>query len=320
VTNGHLLPEFGFSQGFDQYHLFAWASAQWVANEVSKTMQDLKAKTPYFAFMHFFDPHEPYLHHKWLNMPLPEGYTVDELPKLVKTKLIDISKNKKMRSDSQVLNALRILYGQEVRYTDLHLGQILKKIGVTDKDMVIVTSDHGEAFWEHRNLGHGYTVYNEEISIPLIIRLPDKKLAGTRVDTPVSLVDLLPTILGALELKPAGPVDGIDLVQALSTGSLPERKLFSDLNRPSGVKSALLDREWKYIQDFVKKDAELYRLSQDPAEAEDLRNEQKALAEDFKNQLKEHREIEPLLPAPKVKAKKLSERDLEKFREVGYLN
>ena len=94
------------------------------------------------------------------------------------------------------------LYDAEIRYTDEALigGLVdqLKALGLYDRTMLIITSDHGEEFFEHGAWTHGHTLYNETIRIPLLIKYPASREKGTRVKTIVRLTDIMPTILEEL--------------------------------------------------------------------------------------------------------------------------
>ena len=123
--------------------------------------------------------------------------------------------------------ALRTLYAREVQFTDFWVGKLLDQLksrGFYDEAVIVVVSDHGEEFWEHGGFEHGHTVFPEVTGVPLFLRLPAAQQAGTVIATPVSTLDLLPTIcdLASLEV-PAG---------------LPGRSLYRP-DRPA----ALLGRE-----------------------------------------------------------------------------
>ncbi|MCC6764613.1 MAG: sulfatase [Deltaproteobacteria bacterium] len=103
------------------------------------------------------------------------------------------------------------LYEGEVGWVDDHLGTILRALdrtGMAATTLVVVVSDHGEEFFEHAGLGHRRTLYEEVVRIPMVLRLPGVLPAGATVDGPVSLTDLLPTVLEILGLPPAPTVDG----------------------------------------------------------------------------------------------------------------
>jgi len=112
------------------------------------------------------------------------------------------------------------LYDGEIRYTDEKLiGQLvnkLKQLGLYQQTMIIVTSDHGEEFFDHSGWEHGHTLYDELIKVPLIIKFPDLKYKGQRSKTIVSLVDLMPTICDEMRVDSSGlKIDGKSLIPVL---------------------------------------------------------------------------------------------------------
>ena len=125
------------------------------------------------------------------------------------------------------------LYDGSIAYTDEHVGkilQLLKDLGLSEKTLVIVLSDHGKAFLEHGMIYHGNSLYEEELHAPLIMRLPGVIPAGRRVAGNVSHVDLVPTVLGLLHLAAPSDIQGIDLSpMILSDQPVPERLIYSEL-------------------------------------------------------------------------------------------
>ena len=91
------------------------------------------------------------------------------------------------------------LYDGEIRYTDEEfIGPLiasLKETGLYDRTMIIFTSDHGEEFFEHHGWGHGHSLYDESLKVPLIIKFPESRFSGLRIHDIVSLVDIFPTVL-----------------------------------------------------------------------------------------------------------------------------
>jgi arylsulfatase A-like enzyme len=109
-----------------------------------------------------------------------------------------------------------------VRFADEQIGRLvatIERLGLTRRTIVIVTSDHGEAFYEHHNKwGHGMMIYDEIMHVPLVMWGPGRIPAGRRIRTPVSLVDLAPTILELAGLPPLGDVDGESQVARIRGG------------------------------------------------------------------------------------------------------
>ena len=119
------------------------------------------------------------------------------------------------------LEKVKSLYCDKIRYNDFHFGKLvskLKKEGLYEDSLIIVTADHGDSFGDHKTIlgrpavGHITTTYEEVIKVPLIIKYPQNKFAGERYEMPVQLVDIYPTILDVCEIKCDGvKIEGISL-------------------------------------------------------------------------------------------------------------
>ena len=112
------------------------------------------------------------------------------------------------------------LYDANLRYSDWAVGELTKVLqekGLLDKTLLVITSDHGEAFGEHGHVWHGRSVYDEACHIPLLIRFPGRRLAGQRVAALTESVDLLPTIFDLLRARyPARHIQGRSLLPLLA--------------------------------------------------------------------------------------------------------
>ena len=117
---------------------------------------------------------------------------------------------------------------------------------------MVLTSDHGDEFLEHGGSGHHHTLYQELVHVPLIVRWPVHLPSGRRVEETVSIVDIAPTLLAALELEHRDPLPGIDLF-ALVRGQArhPERVILSELRRlaqrPEGWLVSLVRGQEQFI-------------------------------------------------------------------------
>jgi arylsulfatase A-like enzyme len=172
------------------------------------------------------------------------------------------------------------LYDGEIAWTDHWLGELDRALvdrGLDRSTLLIVTADHGEEFFEHGRLAHRKNLFDTTLRVPLIIRLPDRRFAGARVSTPVSLVDLAPTIARAAAVAP--PHDGLgrNLLRTRLGRWLTAREtdLFASLRVRDRHEVALVRGAWKAIAELDEKGefdpAKLFlnQRRQDPAE---LRN------------------------------------------------
>jgi arylsulfatase A-like enzyme len=126
------------------------------------------------------------------------------------------------------------LYDSQVASLDAEIGAVLdelRRLNLYDRALVVVTSDHGESFGEHGVVGHGQSVFEPEVAIPLLIKYPGSRDAGRRPER-VQLVDILPTIAAELGLPAPDGIEG-DPVSAVRHPILAE--FYTDPRAPEGV-------------------------------------------------------------------------------------
>jgi arylsulfatase A-like enzyme len=194
----------------------------------------------------------------------------------------------KLKEDSgatvnpETLRAMSDAYDETIRYIDDGLGrlfELLKSRGLYDNTLVIITADHGEEFMEHGLLGHGLSLYDEVIRVPLIVKFPcpGPHCSPRVVTSQVELVDVFPTVLQVLGIEPPASLVGRSLAEEASA----PRAAFSEFKSNSEFKSqiALRTPEWKWIYDDQADAGELYNLSQDPRETVDLAADEPAVRE-----------------------------------------
>ena len=180
------------------------------------------------------------------------------------------------RLDGEARDALLARYDANVRYADHELADLLahlRGLGVLDRAWLIVTSDHGEAFGEHGRFEHNSTVYDEMLRVPLLVRPPDGLAKGIRVEEPVGLVDLAPTVL-------SWTGQPIPATFAGRMWPLSERAPYAARARLVSARSAsapewfaITDGDWKYLRPLASAPGgreELYDLAADPRERTNL--------------------------------------------------
>jgi arylsulfatase A-like enzyme len=164
-------------------------------------------------------------------------------------------------------------YDGDILFADTVFGGLLDKmraLGLLDDTIVVLTSDHGEEFYEHRNWGHGHSVYNEVLHVPLIVRYPTVFAPGQRVDATVMSIDIVPTLLALVQSPPMALAAGRSLVDAGRRPRSPDA--FSELIYKFGAARAVVSGEEKLI-DLRQGDRTqnlLYDLRDDFGEQHDL--------------------------------------------------
>jgi arylsulfatase A-like enzyme len=234
-------------------------------------------RRPFFLMVHYSDVHLPYR---------PPLKYID----LVRTK-DDAGPYKKMSShrESQgdvpapdVIQSQELLYDGCIRLADdgvAKLIEYLRNEGILDKTLVIITADHGEAFWEHGAAFHAGSVYEEVIRVPLIMRYPPLLAGPRRVPDQVRHIDLLPTILEVTGAADWVDREGESLLPLATTGRrgrhapkfLPEDATLCECTRPRAPATRCIRLDgWKLILESLTATTELYNLSEDPGETVNL--------------------------------------------------
>jgi len=240
-------------------------------------------KSNFFIWIHYMDVHDPY-------MPLKEFQSYFRSKPLNNSKIQNLvfkrGSNKLSKSD---LEDLIDLYDAEIRYVDHAIKSLLDELsemGILDDTFVIITADHGEEFGEHGNFGHGYgKLYDEIIHVPLIICNSPYK--NVKVDNPVSLVDIAPTILDLLDIPAPRSFQGESLIPVIKGERTPLGAVSESLLKGTFV-VAYRTREWKYI--FYEGDnrRELYNIESDASEVKNLYGSESEKAREFELKIKEH--------------------------------
>ncbi|MBI3666425.1 MAG: sulfatase-like hydrolase/transferase, partial [Acidobacteria bacterium] len=216
-------------------------------------------------------------------------------------------------------------YDGGIAHLDFHLENLfhrLKELGLYQNSLIIITSDHGEAFGDRNLCNHGgISVYQDLVHIPLLIRYPQsgrKEVA----DEPVSLVDIMPTVLDVLGMEVPKDLDGRSLQKPDSGRSrlvisecFPGKRLLSWHPRFRRVERALVAGSWKFIHSTAGK-RELYDLSKDPDETRNLYTADDGASKDLEARLNQWLQtVPPETPAPF----KLNKEALERLRSLGYI-
>jgi arylsulfatase A-like enzyme len=223
-SNGNASPELGFAQGVAEVRRptvvrgypgdFQKFTAEGVTAEAVAALRawrDAGTASPLFLFVHYIDPHDPYLPHPdFMPGAEPTGRFSGARPEL--DRVDHLAPNELAASD---VARIKYLYEGEVRYCDRWVGALLDQLdalGVADRTMIVLTADHGEGLWDHGRRGHGVDLYQEQIRVPLFIHYPGMTAAdAARIAAPMSLLDLVPTMLGALGIDRPAEVEGHDL-------------------------------------------------------------------------------------------------------------
>jgi choline-sulfatase len=284
--------------------------------------QNRRADEPFFLFLHYFDPHYNYRHHP--EFDLTAGY---EGPL---RGVEDIRKLRAMIPGIQPpdLQYLKGLYHEEVAFTSYHIGRLLDHLRQTGLDrniLLVLMADHGEEFLERGWIGHGRTLYNEVTQVPLVFSAPSL-FTARRVQTPVSGLDVLPTIADLLGMaeKDEG-WEGRSLVPELFGREQPQAfDLISEVqvDAPGTPRNAhqtsLIRGNLKLIHDRDRQRWELYDLAADPGEMNNLAALKPEAFEAMSQQISvlEHRKPNQLKASDELE---LNPKEVDQLKSLGYL-
>jgi arylsulfatase A-like enzyme len=165
---------------------------------------------------------------------------------------------------------IRGLYDAEVRYIDAQIGRLvaaLRRLDWYDDSLIVLTSDHGEEFWEHGAHGHGHSMYQELLRVPLIVKLPRSSRRGA-VTTPVSIASVTPTVLdiASVPYEPA-TLSAPSLLQEDAGGMGP---LMATAQILFDRREAVFVDQFKYIVSLIDGREQLFDLARDPDERESI--------------------------------------------------
>lgn len=276
---------------------FEWSHAGFPASEPARKTYPVKlpeqtnraafeflereASRPFFLWVHYFPPHGPYTP----GDAYLRGPSRDSGERLrVSARNYEKGRIPAYQALPGVLDAAeyRRRYAGHVRYVDHFVARLLDRLretGVYEDALIVATSDHGESLGEHGwYFVHGNLVYQEQARVPLVVKWPGARHAGTRISAPVELVDVAPTLADSLA-GPAFAADGRPLPDPPAVRERP-RLRYSQSNDAEVV--AVWNGPWKLLwkrgpttyTDPGHPALELFRLDQDPAEGRDLGAEQ----------------------------------------------
>jgi len=263
LANPWVGDNYGFAQGFDNFkQLGRNASARKVTGHALRFLETLKdGDKPFFLYLHYMDVHFPY--------KPKEGFDVFQGP---------------LKSREYPPKQVKFIarYDGEIKYVDYKVEEVLawlKAQGMYDDLVIVLTADHGEQFTERGYQGHADRLFSEEIHIPLILKANGKQ---GEENTPVSLVDLFPTLLELAKIQLPYAVHGFSLLSELEKRQ--ELGVLSEVVRHYNLKSHLHADGKKYIAEYhiddplIRKDLngaikeQVFDLNADPREMSPLQD------------------------------------------------
>lgn len=298
VASFTLAAKFGLAQGFDTYdedfesgrsilNFTAEIPADKVYEKFTRWLEHRTAQK-FFCWLHFYDAHSPYV---------PHGPAVGASP--------------------------WSLYEGEVRFVDSYVGRIvqtLKDAGLYENTLIVIVGDHGEAFGEHKERGHGIFCYEESLRVPLVLHSPRVFKEPRTVAERVGLVDIMPSLLELLGIPCPDAVQGRSF-WALADGREKERRelyfesLFGQEEFNWAPLTGLIEGAHKYIS---LPEPELYDLEADPREAQNLFAGRQETARAIDKKLEAF--VRRSAATKGASRRELSPGDVERLKSLGYIS
>ena len=253
IANGYVSDRFGFDQGWDDYTNYIREEKSTEAKDVfddAGNWIEAHKDGRFFAYIQTIDPHVPYdPPGKYLQMYDPSEYAGQIRPRMTGDLLEKAKRNPpQVVFDASDKHRLEALHDGEITKHDHFFGAFLERLselGLADDTLIVVTSDHGEEFDDHGSWGHGHSVYQELLHVPLMFRLPNRVPAGTKVGEAVSTLDISATVTDLLGVPAMAHNEGHALV-GLMLGEAPSQPAvaFSDFQDDRRV---ITTGRWKLI-------------------------------------------------------------------------
>lgn len=329
---------FGFSQGFQKYDQAAGHFAS-ILPRCLDWLGTRNRDVPLFLFLHTYDVHDPYTPPEpYRQRYIKEGMTpsteklIDPGQQFFPLLGCNIGKLTLPESDTPYMKAL---YMAEVSYVDDLLKDFIGKIEnqkLFHDPVVIIFSDHGEAFREHNTWLHGYSLYEEEVRVPMLFRFPGDHHAGRKVAGRTTLLDIAPTLFDYLGWQAPLEWQGLSLYPTIQgQEQLPEgRELYGEVTQDPRHLFSLHRNKMKWIDtrhqmirdasgEMVQK-VELFNLSDDPGEKNNLApGIETATAELDKTSQKLSEMVEKRKGEGSQQPANLDAETIERLQKIGYM-
>jgi len=312
-TNGHLRVEQGFAQGFEHFDQRScmWGEAGCVFGAANRWLDahlGAPPARPFFLWVHLFDPHFDRLQDgEPVYRPAP-GY--GEL----------FGSDEALSLEERTRRA----YDRKVRYADDRLGEFVEGLrarGLLERAILAVAVDHGEEFHEHGLWGHSRSLRNSLVHVPLLLRFPGGEPRG-EVSALARNQDLAPTLLEALGLAAPASMAGTSLFPAIRGEARSAPPAYAETRR-----FALDLRSWadpaadrKLVLDLARGGRQLFSLSADPQERDDLAAREPERADALERALRAQIALGEAQRVPTERTGTLSPQELQHLRDLGYVN
>jgi len=329
VANPWVTAEAGFAQGFDRAEEMTKASADRLAEAAGAWLAEDGGRHPFLLYLHAMEVHAPYdapdstyravagSPGAWSDFVLPPDQRDRIPPSLLGSRWVAGS------DDVLRVATWRGRYAAGVRDVDDRFGIWLRELrasGVLDRAYLVITSDHGEELYDHGHFEHGYSLFENQVHVPLIIRPPGGLPATRDVPQLVGLIDVLPTLVNLAGASGEGAA-GRDLVPLLEHPETEApRVVFSGGVRKNGQLFSLRAGNYEFLSDGVTQTYALYDVKQDPGEIFNIAGLQSRVAQRMRAYLTEVLERDRGHPLFDPSAAPVPEERRALLQSLGYAN
>lgn len=332
VNVSFLTQTFGMHQGFDTMDIglekgneecrtadeTTDAALDWLSRHSSKR---------FFLLVHYFDPHlvyDPPTEYRRRFADPRDRETTDTLfgsrPQMLAFRSGDLV------LEESLVRRLEKLHNAEIAFVDAQVGRLLESLSsmrASEKTVVLITSDHGEEFWDHSGFEHGHTLYNELLHVPMILHVPEKvdlnfaERSGSTMTSPIRHVDLAPALCQLAGAEIPSSFVGVPIdPESFETGTgLP---VFSQGNMWGAAGLSFQHKHYKIIREASPEMTLLFNLESDPAESVDRSQtdseqskQMDSYLDDFLQMLQQE--------STEHKAARLTEAERDRLRSLGYM-
>ena len=204
ASNGYVSKPYGYEQGWDSFQNdlrddLAYDGKSIVRRALSQVRAH--ADEPFFFYLGTIDPHATYRRHDGIFERYQTPRYTGRFKRTISGKNLGEINQRLIEVSPEDKAQIQALYRNEITYSDeafAMLRQELEALGMWSDTLLVMTSDHGDGFWEHRKVGHGHNLHQELVHVPLIMVYPRAIPAGTIIEAGVDVLDIYPTLVEAL--------------------------------------------------------------------------------------------------------------------------
>jgi len=267
-------PHTTIEDGFDVFEIIG-GDPRLKRNSVPSAALLVDQDRPTFALIHLLPPHTPYRAPPPFAGSRSGWYEGDREPTLDVLRSVYGDRDFPEEERDEVRRLAIARYEENVLYADDLVGRVMQELqqaGRFEDALIIVLSDHGEAFGEHGRFLHTWHLYEEFIHVPLVVKWPRGwNEFRSAVEAPVSLIDVPPTLLEAIGIDDErARYQGRSLLPAVLSAEAPDRLLFAHTSGGQAPKYAVRWGDLKLVFNLLSDSSRLYDLSSDPLERVDL--------------------------------------------------